>query len=245
MKEISLKTEKLPAFCAHRGVSGLMPENSLPAFGAALALGADEIELDVWLTKNGQLVVSHDVTLDRISDGTGKVSDYTLEELKKFNIGVKLGWEVGFCSMEEVFAQFANRIIMNIHLKEAGPNGEVVKQLAEMAERYDAVDSIYLAAGEQILPAIAEFAPHIARDAIQFPDTEDIYKIAVEYKCQRVQFWLGMFDEELIRRLHDAGIICNLFYADTKENMEKYFQMGVDVLLTNRMDLARQYIDAK
>ena len=74
MKEISLKTEKLPAFCAHRGVSGLMPENSLPAFGAALALGADEIELDVWLTKDGQLVVSHDVTLDRISDGTGKVT---------------------------------------------------------------------------------------------------------------------------------------------------------------------------
>jgi len=143
MKEISLKTEKLPAFCAHRGVSGLMPENSLPAFGAALALGADEIELDVWLTKDGQLVVSHDVTLDRISNGTGKVSDYTLEELKKFNIGVKLGWEVGFCSMEEVFAQFANRIIMNIHLKEAGPNGEVVKQLAEMAERYDAVFSRY------------------------------------------------------------------------------------------------------
>ena len=69
-------------FCAHRGVSALMPENTLPAFAAALALGADEVEFDARLTKDLQLIVSHDGTLNRISNGEGQLSDFTLEELK-------------------------------------------------------------------------------------------------------------------------------------------------------------------
>lgn len=79
------------SFCAHRGVSALMPENTLPAFAAALALGADEIEFDVRMTKDGQMVVSHDGTLERISDGTGNVADHTLAELLELNIGGKHG----------------------------------------------------------------------------------------------------------------------------------------------------------
>ena len=73
-------------FCAHRGVSALMPENTLPAFGAALALGADEIEFDVRLTKDQQLIVSHDGTLERISNGCGQLSEFTLAELKELNL---------------------------------------------------------------------------------------------------------------------------------------------------------------
>ena len=76
-------------FCAHRGLSALMPENTLPAFAAACALGAHEIEFDVRLTKDNRLIVSHDALLDRISNGSGQVCDFTLQELKKLNIGIK------------------------------------------------------------------------------------------------------------------------------------------------------------
>ena len=85
-------------FCAHRGLSALMPENTLPAFAAALAFGAQEIEFDVRLTKDYQLIVSHDGTLERISDGCGQLCDYTLADLKKLNIGIKHGWQVSFCT---------------------------------------------------------------------------------------------------------------------------------------------------
>lgn len=68
---------------AHRGASGYAPENTLEAFRLAMEQGADGIELDVHLTKDGEVVVIHDETLDRTSDGQGKVRDYTLEELKK------------------------------------------------------------------------------------------------------------------------------------------------------------------
>ena len=87
-------------FCAHRGVSKLMPENTLPAFGAALALGADEIEFDIRMTGDRKLVVSHDMNLERISDGHGNVGDYTLEELKQLNVGLEHGWVVPFCTAE-------------------------------------------------------------------------------------------------------------------------------------------------
>ena len=68
-----------------------------------------------------------------------------------------------------------------------------------------------------------------------------ICDMAKTYGCCRVQFWLGMFDEALIEKLHGDGIRCNLFYADDFENYRKYFGMGVDTLLTNRMDLAADY----
>ena len=70
---------------AHRGASGYAPENTLEAFRLAMEQGADGIELDVHLTKDGEVVVIHDETLNRTSDGQGKVRDYTLEELKKFS----------------------------------------------------------------------------------------------------------------------------------------------------------------
>lgn len=70
---------------AHRGASGYAPENTLPAFGLAEKQGADGIELDVQLTKDGQIVVIHDERIDRTSEGTGYVRDYTLEELRQMS----------------------------------------------------------------------------------------------------------------------------------------------------------------
>jgi glycerophosphoryl diester phosphodiesterase len=69
---------------AHRGASGTLPENTLPAYAEAAKVGADGIELDIQLTKDGQIVVCHDERIDRTSNGTGFVKDYTLEELRGF-----------------------------------------------------------------------------------------------------------------------------------------------------------------
>lgn len=229
-------------FCAHRGVSALMPENTLPAFAAALSLGADEIEFDVRLTKDNRLIVSHDGELERISDGRGKLADYTLDELKQLNIGVKHGWQIPFCTPDEVFEQFAGKFTFNIHLKEHGEDGHLIKELVKLVDRYDAHGHVYFAASPKELEWMQKLAPQIPRTAIQLPGDEiGIFEMAQKYGCTGVQFWLGMFDDDLIRRLHDAGVNCNLFYADTPEDYRKYFDMSIDTLLTNRMDLAAQY----
>ena len=70
---------------AHRGFSGKYPENTMLAFQKAIEVGADGIELDVQLTKDGELVIIHDETIDRTTDGKGYVIDYTYEELSKFD----------------------------------------------------------------------------------------------------------------------------------------------------------------
>ena len=70
---------------AHRGASAYAPENTMEAFALAVKQGADGIELDVQMTKDGEVVVIHDETIDRVSDKKGAVRDYTLEELRKFS----------------------------------------------------------------------------------------------------------------------------------------------------------------
>src|SRR5438876_9015920 len=72
-KMSAMNPPPFPRVCAHRGLSGLCPENTLPAFAAAVALGADEIELDVWASRDGELVVCHDDDVARTSNGKGLV----------------------------------------------------------------------------------------------------------------------------------------------------------------------------
>jgi len=74
-----------PKIWGHRGASGYAPENTLEAFSLAVEMGADGVELDVQLTKDEEIVVIHDETIDRVSNGKGWVKDYTLKELKTFN----------------------------------------------------------------------------------------------------------------------------------------------------------------
>src|ERR1043165_3473631 len=78
---------QIPLVIAHRGFSGIAPENTLAAFKKALAINVDYLELDVHLTKDNQVVIIHDKSIDRATNGKGKVRDFTLEELRKFDAG--------------------------------------------------------------------------------------------------------------------------------------------------------------
>ena len=105
---------------AHRGASGYAPENTLPAFALAVEQGADGVELDIQLTKDGQIVVIHDETIDRVSNGSGWVKDYTLSQLKKFNFN-KTFPEYGFVTiptLEEVYDLLKDTgLTVNVELK--------------------------------------------------------------------------------------------------------------------------------
>ena len=110
-------------FCSHRGFNAVAPENTLPAFAAAVALGADEIEFDLWPTADGQLAVCHDPSVDRTTDGKGKICDMTWEQMKNLDAGKKFHSEyegVRIPLFEEVLRQFAGKVVMNIHIKSIG-----------------------------------------------------------------------------------------------------------------------------
>ncbi len=99
----------------HRGYSAKYPENTLLAFRKAIEAGADGIELDVWLTKDGEVVVIHDETVDRTSNGSGKVKEMTLEELKALDFGS--GEKIP--TLEEVFEVVPEDAIVNVEIKDA------------------------------------------------------------------------------------------------------------------------------
>ncbi len=105
---------------AHRGASAYAPENTVEAFALAMEQGADGIELDVQMTKDGQVVVIHDETIDRVSDGTGAVRDYTLEELKKFHFSNHMeNYEnAAIPTLKEVLDLIkSSNMLLNIELK--------------------------------------------------------------------------------------------------------------------------------
>ncbi len=105
---------------AHRGASGYAPENTLDAFALAMDMGADGIELDVQMTKDDEVVVIHDETIDRVSDGKGMVKDYTLEQLREFSFDNHMeGYEhVSIPTLNEVLELVKpSKMEVNVELK--------------------------------------------------------------------------------------------------------------------------------
>ncbi len=236
-----------PRLCAHRGFNTAAPENSLPAFGAAVALGAPEIEFDLWETKDGEIVSIHDSKLERVSDGTGYVWDYTLEELQKFNFGkgyngVYDGLKV--ITFEEILKKFSSHVIMNIHIKSRDNftplNEDYLKKIIKLIDIYDCEKYVYFMSGnDEVLKQLGALAPHLKRCVGAGVQKDLIVERAIELGCEMVQFFKEHITPEKVELAHKHGIICNYFYCDDVEKANYYLDMGIDTILTN--DYQRMY----
>ena len=236
-----------PRLCAHRGFNTAAPENSLPAFGAVVALGATEIEFDLWETKDGEIVSIHDSKLDRVSDGTGYVWDYTLEELRKLNFGK--GFEgvydgLKVITFEDILKKFACHVIMNIHIKSRDNKNPLpesyLKKIISLIDIYDCDKYIYFMTGnDEVLKQLGALAPHLKR-CVGGGDAKDlVVERAIELGCEMVQFFKQHITPEKVELAHKHGIVCNYFYCDTAEKANYYLDMGIDTILTN--DYQRVY----
>jgi glycerophosphoryl diester phosphodiesterase len=230
--------------CAHRGFSSAAPENSLPAFGAAIALGAAEIEFDLWWTKDGEIVSLHDATLERVSDGKGKVYEKTYDELKKLDFGYLHGkparaWKgLRILRFEEILRKFSCHTIMNIHLKSLQDrpwNDAHVKKVVDLIDAFDARGHVYFMTENDALQAqLARLAPGIPRCmGHDYRRPGEIVERAVASGCQMVQFFKPHVDRAAVERAHAAGLRCNLFSANDPSEAERYFAMGIDTVLAD------------
>lgn len=133
----------------HRGICAKYPENTLPSFAAALDLGVDLIEFDVNMTKDGQLVVIHDNTIDRTCDHAGAVRDYTLAQLKTFNFSSKFA--PGFAPTQiptlrevlELVKEKSDTVLLNVEIKDK--THEVVDLTVAMLHAYDLAERSVIA----------------------------------------------------------------------------------------------------
>ena len=236
-----------PRVCAHRGLHGRLPENSLAAFGAAVALGAPEIEFDLYATADGELVVCHDDRVERISDGTGRIQDMTWEELRRLDIGSRVSEEfrgMRIPRFEEILRQFARRTIFNIHIKSNWATEderedlyydvETFRTIVRLLEAYDCRDHAYIVGWPSVLRTALEIAPDIPRCcAAGGGDPLKIVDRAIRYRCRKLQFFKTACTKEMIDRAHRHGMSCNLFWADDPEEALAYLDQGIDTVLTN------------
>lgn len=131
---------------AHRGAKMVAPENTLPAFEQAIALGADGAELDVQCSKDGVLVVMHNFTVDETTNGHGRVADLSAAELSKLDAGSHFDAKfstVGVPTLEEVLAVTAGKIKLNIEIKSQDPmGGHEVEPLVELIHAGNLYDQV-------------------------------------------------------------------------------------------------------
>lgn len=228
--------------CAHRGFCTVAPENSMPAFGAAVALGASEIEFDLWWTKDGEIVSIHDATLDRVSDGTGKVYEHTYAELTQYDFGAKKNPHFAglrIVKFEDILKKFSNHTIFNIHMKDAGGawDEEHAKKVVRLIDAYDARGHVYfMTSCPPLQDQLARLAPDIPRcmgNGQHNLNRPDIVDRAIEHKCQMVQLFKPYFTQDTIDRAHAAGLRVNVFWSDDPDEAKKFLDMGVDTILAN------------
>ena len=227
-----------PRVCAHRGFPAVAPENTLPSFGAAIALGAQEIEMDVRFSKDGVPFVCHDDRLDRISNGSGLINEMNYDEIRKLDAGSHFSEHFAgtqIPTFEEVLAKFARHAVINLHIKPAGDTYPLwqFKKIVSLLKTYDQMEHVYLMATPEIMKIALDAAPEIPRCMAAFPEPLEIVERAIEWKCSKVQLFKPHFTQQMIDKAHDNGILCNMFWSDDPNEALGFFEMGIDTILTN------------
>ena len=149
--------------CAHRGDVANFPENTVIAFQAAAEKGAEMVEFDICRTKDGKFIVMHDFTVDRTTNGHGKIADLTFDEIRKLDAGSKKAPQFAGTQVptpEEVLDCLPRNIWINVHLKGDVPGDVIARMIKEKGRLHQA----FLAANQKQIEAARQAVPEIIRE---------------------------------------------------------------------------------
>lgn len=229
---------------AHRGASGHAPENTLPAFELAHTLGADGIELDVQLTKDGVPVVIHDEWIDRVSDGMGCVRNYTLEELRNFNMNKNFPayGKVIIPTLAEVYDLVRKTdMVINLELKNSvifyeGLEEKVLRLAEEqgLAGRviYSSFNHYSMRKIKRLLPGarVAFLYSNGILDIADYAERHGAYAVHPSVKNMEYP------DVDIVRECHDRNIKVHVWTVNEEADFEKMRELGVDAVITNYVE---------
>ncbi len=228
---------------AHRGFSGKYPENTMLAFKKAVEAGCDGIELDVHLSKDGELVVIHDELVDRTTDGCGLVSDYTLAELKALDASAGYKGVYGkneIPTLKEYFEFIKDTsIVTNIELK-TGVNpypGIEAKTLA-MIDAYGLRDRIIISSfNHYSVLRMKEMAPDMQYGFLEESWIIDMAEYGAGHGVQCLHPIFNAVDEAYVKAARDKGLAINTWTVNTEEDIRRMAELGVDGIIGNYPDL--------
>jgi glycerophosphoryl diester phosphodiesterase len=229
---------------AHRGFSGQAPENTLAAFRAAIATGADMIELDVHLTRDDEVVVIHDDTLERTTNGKGNVAEKTLAELKTLDAGSWFHSRFAgerIPTLAEVLEIARDRIFVNIELKKGKNFPYTMEKLADrtlaVVEKGGMTGQVLFSSFDPAaINRIKEKASRLPISLIVDKPWEKPEDPGAGARYPTLNCRTTVLNEENIRRAHAAGIRIHVWTVNTTQAMEKFIALGVDGIITNHPD---------
>lgn len=250
---------------AHRGYSGKFDENTMIAFRKAIEYGADGIETDVQLSKDGVPVIIHDETLDRTTNGHGFVKDYTLSELKKFrtkSVGhareLKANIKENY-NNEEIkhFEQFNGEEIptleellelvskselkmLNLELKNSIIEYEGLEEkVLDMLEKYDLKSRVIISTFNHLsLVKIRKIDSEIFLGALTETTLANVVKYLDDIKVQCYHpCFTSILNKDYMREIKEGGIKVNPYTVNSQEDMNDVIDVGVDSIITNEVEL--------
>jgi glycerophosphoryl diester phosphodiesterase len=229
---------------AHRGFSGAAPENTLAAFKKAMEVGSDMIELDVHLSKDGQVVVIHDDTLKRTTSGIGKVADFSLQELKQLDAGKWLGsrfFGERIPTLKEVLELTRGKIPIHIELKEGDLGRYTITDLAdrslEEVEKAGLLDQVLF--GSFSLPAlerVREKKPGLPVALIYDKSWNTPQEVTRGRPFPVLSCSGKVLNQANASNARQQGIKVFVWTLNTEEHMEQFLNVGVDGIITNHPD---------
>lgn len=240
-----------PLVIAHRGSCAHAPENTLAAFTLAAEQGADAIELDVTLTRDGQIVVIHDDTLERTTDGTGRVDQLTYDEVRCFDAGAKFnatyaGERVPL--LDQVIEAVGARLLINVELKSTtvrttGLESKVVETL----RRHNFIERVIVSSFNPLaLVRVKRLEPRLACGLLYSPD-EPFYlsrawlaPLIPNLEARHPAHELAT--AETVKQFHARGQRVNVWTIRTVEQAQAMLRAGVDGLIGDDPVLIRKAI---
>jgi len=233
--------------CAHRGAMNTHPENTVAAFKEAVRLGAHMIEFDVRMSLDGHLLILHDETVDRTTNGQGKISELSLDQVKRLDAG---SWKSGEYAAEtiptlrEALAVMPENIWLNIHLK----GGETLgKKVARVIVAESRLHQAFLACGTEA----AQGAREISRDIIicnmeRQEDRNAYVDESIRQKSQFIQLLGNRTGPNLnqeILRLKQHNIRINYCCTNNVKEAKTLLASGIDFILTDNLSEMLQEIE--
>jgi len=230
---------------AHRGASTCHPENTLEAFSAAIEQGADGIELDVHLSKDGQIVVAHDAQLERVSNGTGYINDHTLAELKSLDIGwFPLEGDVyRMPTLSEVFSLVKpSGLFVNVELKTTERlYPDLPAKLLALAGEYSMGERvIYSSFNHYSLKHIKTLDPKARIGLLYELGIVDpwVYANYVGADAIHPHYFVIAALPETVEKCHEHGVQVNVWTVDEPDAVKLMLKCAVDGIITNKPDTA-------
>lgn len=246
---------RIPYVIAHRGTSAHYPENTLPAFQHALDAGSDWVEFDVVTTSDNAVVVSHDTTVDRTTNGTGKICNMTLDDIKQLDAGA--WYDSAFAgepiptldSVLDLFRNSPTRLCIEIKGDTIDESIRTARRTVEQLQRREYLrHTVITSFDADCLKMIKTWEPLLATGLD--PDRQDgsytPWQLCTQVLNCQANFLLHRHEtltQAIVDEAHLHGFNLWTWTVDTPSDIDRVIQLNVDAIMTNQTELLRDHLD--